>query len=154
MKLKLPACLLFACAALNLAPQQSSEKRGQLIFRVADKYEVYAYEEKLLNAVERKYTYAVDGIDAGYDLVYLCGDSQSAAALLLAFLDELAQTGSIEERAFNVMGMKLYTVQDAAFISEVLFMQHEEQKWRVSSSRTLRRYYKELAQFRRRYEYF
>jgi hypothetical protein len=144
--------LLFLIAVFRISAQ--SGERGQIIFRVGDKYEIYAGEKKLPDAVERKYTYVIDGVDAGYDLVYLCDSPQTATVLLTALLDELARTGTIEERNFNVMSMKLYRSEDAAFINEVLFMQHEQHKWRVSSSCTLRMYQKELSRFRQSYEFF
>jgi hypothetical protein len=150
---KMYTALLVLLAVFRISAQ--TDERGQIIFRVGDKYEIYAREEKLPDAVEqRKYTYVVDGVDAGYDLVYLCADLQTATVLLTALLDELARTGNIEERNFNVMSMKLYRSENAAFINEVLYMQHEETKWRIASSSTMRVYQKELSRFRQTYEFF
>ena len=53
--------LLFArfCAA------QEADERGQLAFRMGDKYEMYVAEKKLPTAVMRKYTYIIEGREAG-----------------------------------------------------------------------------------------
>ena len=142
--------LLFArfCAA------QEADERGQLAFRMGDKYEMYVAEKKLPAAVMRKYTYIIEGREAGYDTVYLCSDFQTATTYLAGFLDRLKKIeGGADEQVFNAMDMRLYTLRNNAYVNEVLFM-HYQKTWRVSYSNTLLLNKKELSSFRQQYEYF
>lgn len=147
------AVLLLACCAGAFA--QDARERGQLIYRLGEKYEVYAYEAKSGGTVKRKYTYVVEGAEAGYDVVYICGGEREARARLAESLGELAGTGAVGKRVFNVMGMELYTAENGAYESEVLFMNYQEKKtWRVSLSSALVAYKQEIGMFRRQYEWF
>jgi hypothetical protein len=103
----------------------------------------------------RKYTYVIEGREAGCDIVYLCANERGALSRMTEFLEEVTKTGTVEERVFNVMGMTVYTSVNGAYRSEVLYMNYQEKKvWRVSLSQTLRIYQKEISVFRRQYEYY
>jgi hypothetical protein len=150
MKRRGLAVLLLACGAWVFA-----QERGRLIYRLGEKYEVYAYENKTALYEMRKYTYCVDGGEAGYDVVYICGGEFAARGRLAEFLEELAGVGAVEKRVFNVMGMELYTAGNGAYEGEALFMNYQEKKvWRVSLSNTLAARKQEIGIFRRQYEYF
>ena len=144
---------LLLISAFSAAAQETEDGRGYIVYRMGEKYEVYAYEKKLPSALMRKYTYIIEGNEAGYDTVYVCSDSQTAITQRLIFLKELSKTGKAAERAFNTMSMKLWTAENEAYINEVLFMRPEAKKWRVSLSNTLRIYEKEIAMFRMQYEF-
>lgn len=144
------AILLLACGAGMFA-----QERGQLVYRLGEKYEIYAYERKDVGTVKRRYTYVMEGSDAGCDVVYICDGERTARARLAELLEELAGTGAVEKRVFNVMGMELYTAENGAYEGEVLFMNYQEKKiWRVSLSNALKAYKQEIGMFRRQYEWF
>jgi hypothetical protein len=144
------AVLLSAFGVCALA-----QERGRLIYRLGEKYEIYACETKTASYAMRRYTYHADGVEAGYDVVYICGDERTARARLTEALGELSVTGAVEKRVFNVMGMELYTAENGAYESEVLFMNYQEKKvWRVSLSNALAAYKQEIGIFRRQYEWF
>jgi hypothetical protein len=144
--------LLFFCSA-GLFAQEVADERGQLVYRLGEKYEIYAYEQKTASYTMRKYTYVIEGEEAGSDEVYVCGGSRTAIGRLSAILERLAETGEVRERAFNALEMRLYTAEDAAFACEALFLKYGG-KWRVSLSRAMRIYEKEIRVFRRQYEFY
>jgi hypothetical protein len=145
--------LLFCSAGVFAQEGESDDGRGQLIYRLGEKYEIYAYEKKSASSTMRKYTYVIEGSEAGSDEVYLCNGSAAAVNQFAVFLKELAQTGAIEERVFNVMDMRLCMAENEAYTGAALFLRYNG-KWRVSLSSTARAYKKEVDTFRRQYEYF
>jgi hypothetical protein len=144
--------LLAASAAFG----QSADERGQLVFRLADKYEVWVLEEKAAAHIFRKYTYMISGNEAGVDRVYLCDSEKEANARMERFIAELGKTGEITARRFNCMDMRLLSAGNEAYADDALFFRYKSGSrtlWRVSFSSTLRVFRAEIDGFRRQYEF-
>jgi hypothetical protein len=133
------------------------EERGQLVFRLADKYEVWVLEAKTTAHIFRKYTYMVSGNEAGVDRVYLYNSGKAANARMEGFIAELGKTGEITVRRFNCMEMRLLSAGNEAYVDDALFLSYKSGSkplWRVSFSSTMRVFRAEVDGFRRQYEFF